>query len=27
VYYLGMDPEKSLQCINLFGEQVVPHFS
>ena len=27
VYYLGMDPEKSLECINLFGEEVIPHFA
>ena len=27
VYYLGMDPEKSVQCIRLFGQEVIPHFS
>ena len=26
VYYLGMDPEKSLRSIRLFGQEVVPHF-
>ena len=27
VYFLGMDPEKSLQCIKLFGKEVMPNFS
>jgi alkanesulfonate monooxygenase SsuD/methylene tetrahydromethanopterin reductase-like flavin-dependent oxidoreductase (luciferase family) len=27
LYYLGMDPEKSVQCIRLFGNEVIPHFS
>ena len=27
VYYLGMDPEKSVECIRLFGREVIPHFS
>ena len=27
VYYLGMDPEKSVDCIKLFGREVIPHFS
>ena len=27
VYYLGMETEKSLQCIKLFGKEVVPHFT
>ena len=26
LYYLGMDPEKSVRCIRLFGEQVIPYF-
>ena len=25
LYYLGMDPEKSVSCIRLFGEEVLPH--
>ena len=24
VYYLGMDPKKAVQCINLFGQEVIP---
>jgi alkanesulfonate monooxygenase SsuD/methylene tetrahydromethanopterin reductase-like flavin-dependent oxidoreductase (luciferase family) len=27
LYYLGMDPEKSVQCIRLFGQEVIPYFS
>ncbi len=27
LYYLGMDPEKSVQCIKLFGREVIPHLS
>jgi alkanesulfonate monooxygenase SsuD/methylene tetrahydromethanopterin reductase-like flavin-dependent oxidoreductase (luciferase family) len=27
VYYLGMDPEKAVQCVRLFGEEVIPHFA
>ena len=27
VYYLGMDPERSVQCIRLFGKEVIPHFA
>jgi alkanesulfonate monooxygenase SsuD/methylene tetrahydromethanopterin reductase-like flavin-dependent oxidoreductase (luciferase family) len=27
LYYLGMDPEKAVQCIRLFGNEVIPHFS
>ena len=27
VYYLGMDPERSVDCIKLFGREVIPHFS
>ena len=26
VFYLGMDPEKSVECVKLFGEEVIPHF-
>jgi len=26
LYYLGMNPEKSLECIRIFGEEVIPHF-
>jgi len=26
IYYPGMDPEKSLQCIRLFGQEVIPQF-
>lgn len=26
LYYLGMDPEKAVQCIRLFGQEVIPHF-
>lgn len=24
LYYLGMDPEKSVRCIRLFGEKIIP---
>ena len=27
LYYLGMDPEKSVRCIRLFGSEVIPHLS
>ena len=27
LYYLGMDLEKSVQCIRLFGEEVIPHLT
>lgn len=27
VYYLGMDPQRSVDCIRLFGSEVIPHFS
>ena len=27
LYYLGMDPEKSVECIRLFGEEVIPRLS
>ena len=27
VYYLGMDPEKAIECIRLFGQEVIPRFS
>ena len=27
LYYLGMDPEKSVQCIKLFGREVIPNFA
>ena len=26
IYYPGMNPEKSLQCIRLFGQEVIPQF-
>ena len=26
VYYLGMDPQKSVECIRLFGKEAIPHF-
>lgn len=26
IYYLGMDPEKSVDCIKLFGREVLPYF-
>lgn len=26
VFYLGMDPEKSVECVRLFGEEIIPHF-
>ncbi len=25
-YYLGMDPEKAVQSVRLFGQEVIPHF-
>ena len=27
LYYLGMDPEKTIQCIRLFGQEVIPHLT
>ncbi|MBI4200365.1 MAG: LLM class flavin-dependent oxidoreductase [Chloroflexi bacterium] len=27
LYYLGMDPEKSVECIRLFGREVIPAFA
>ena len=27
VYYLGMELEKSLECVRLFGEKVIPQFA